>query len=179
MQDTTTSGALSRDPVLIAMAVREIAQRVAKPGETPRQAETRVRNRIDYAVKKSALNLIDDPHGLAVPRGDFCEWAVKKWPKVIPTLPGYAHRVNTVVGQLTITGHAPTVVVMNLESHEWLREHYPRCEAERQRLQLENAELHQRVDALEVELDGLRLKKELRRERASEFGKKGGRGRSL
>lgn len=179
MQDTASVGALSRDPVLISMAVREIAQWVAKPGETSRQAETRVRNRIDYAIKQSALRLINDPNGLAVPRSDFCEWAAKKWPKVIQTLPGYTHRVTIGAAELTITGHAPTVMVMNLESHEWLREHYPRCEAERQGLRLENAELRQRIAALEVELEALRTKKKLRHECAREDGKKGGRGHKL
>jgi hypothetical protein len=182
MQDTTKVGALSRDPVLIAMAVREIAQRLAKPGETSRQTENRIRTRIrDAIVRTRELRLVDDLKGPAVRRADFCEWAFKTWPEVVRELPGYLHNVTVRPGAaaIAVVGQLSAVVVTNPNSLEWLREHYLKAEVERQRFEHENAELRQRVAALEADLEALRTKKILRRDRASEYGKKGGRGHSL
>ncbi len=179
MQDESKHGGLSRDPVLIADAVRELAKFDRRPGDTRRTAENRVRTRIrDALVRKQALEQVDDAAGPAISRKQFCAWAFNTWGERVRELKGYVHNVTVELTGLEARATCGIAggVVWQPDSPAWLRENYPKAEGARQLLEHENAELRQQLKTLTAENDHLRARLKLRRDRASEHGKKGGRG---
>jgi hypothetical protein len=166
--------------VLIAEAVVAIARLDLRPLDTKRSAETRTRERIWHALQTESLRLISDPEGAAVEHDEFCNWAYTKWGKRLVKLPGFGPDIAATpeAGQMSFTGHPPIVFVANLSDFEWLRENYPRVEAQRQLLAAENKTLREQVGALGTENERLRADLSRRKQVLSASGKKGGRGRN-
>ncbi len=198
---TSNPHALSTDPVFIKDVVPEIAQ-LLYPQEDQRKARNRVRRVIAYAIDQSRelssvkLNVVEDiapdrrssrqrrrhrPHD-AIPRAQFCEWALRQWGEAIYKLPGYplARRIAPVgIAPLGGAGDDPSVVSWRPDDPAWLRDNYRKLVAERAAVNAENTALRKRLAQVENEVTAINKKRAAHSKKMSDAGKKGGRGNAM
>lgn len=165
------------DQVSLDEAIQWIAEHVY-PDEQPINAKKRVRARVRYASRIRQIKLLKKGSKEFLETESFLAWATTKWP-VIHSIAGIPHKLQPATGTITLASPTCRAVGFAVPNDpDELKAAYIRAETERHRLEVENADLRSKIAELEVAITSRREKDAATRQKKSDAGKQGGRGRT-